>query len=236
VTQRQPLWLIDLDNTLYDASWRVMGEINQRMTQYVATHLSIPLEEASQLRSHYWQRYGATILGMVRHHQVCPKDFLQRTHPGDNLPDFILPIKGERRRLSLLRGRRWLLTNAPRAYAERVLAIMGLQHFFEKLISIEDMKLCGRLRPKPAHLIWRHVARLAKRHPRQLTLIDDHSENLKAAHRAGMKTARIFVSKTMRQRARDTGRPLGARRPSYVHVQVHSVASLARAQQKLHSR
>ena len=28
---RTPLWLIDLDNTLYDASWRVMGEINRRL-------------------------------------------------------------------------------------------------------------------------------------------------------------------------------------------------------------
>jgi putative hydrolase of the HAD superfamily len=236
VTYRQPLWLIDLDNTLYDASWRVMGEINQRMTQYVAQHLSIPLLEASQLRNHYWQRYGATILGLVRHHQVCAADFLQRTHPNDDLADFILPIKGERRRLSLLRGRRWLLTNAPKAYAERVLAIIGLQHFFEKIISIEDMQLCGRLCPKPTRLIWRHVARLAKRHPGQLALVDDHSENLKAAHQAGIKTARIFASKTMQKRAWDTGRPLGARRPSYVQVQVHSVASLARQQQKLHSR
>jgi putative hydrolase of the HAD superfamily len=231
---RRPLWLIDLDNTLYDASWRVMGEINQRMTRYVADKLSLPIEEASHLRAYYWKRYGATILGLVRHHNICPHDFLRATHPQDDLPVFVQPVRGERRRLALLSGGRWLVTNAPKAYACHVLKLLGLDKMFEKIVSIEDMYLCGRLRPKPSLMIWRHIARLAGRHPSALTLVDDSSENLRAAHRLGIRTARVLVSKTMRERSRYSGRPLVVRRPAYVKVQVHSLNCLARQQHKLY--
>ncbi|HSG21190.1 MAG TPA: haloacid dehalogenase, partial [Burkholderiaceae bacterium] len=30
-----PVWLLDLDNTLHDASHRLMAEINRRMTNYI---------------------------------------------------------------------------------------------------------------------------------------------------------------------------------------------------------
>ncbi|MFZ9176356.1 MAG: haloacid dehalogenase, partial [Burkholderiaceae bacterium] len=75
------LWLIDLDNTLHDASHRIMAEINQRMTHYVAEQLGVDLAAASAVREQYWRRYGATLLGLVRHHGVGPQDFLAKTHP-----------------------------------------------------------------------------------------------------------------------------------------------------------
>jgi len=229
---QRPLWLIDLDNTLYDASWRVMGEINERMNRYVADRLALSDKEAAALRGRYWKRYGATLSGLVRHHQICPAEFLRETHPAENLADFIALIMGEGRRLKLLRGPRWLLTNSPRAYAAHMLRLIGLEHHFERIISIEDMRICGQFRPKPAPLVWRHIARLARRHPSRLVLIDDHSDNLKQAHRAGLQTARILVSKTMNARSRHSGRPLSVRRPSYVQLQVHSLELLARQQKR----
>ena len=36
------------------------------------------------LREHYWQRYGATLLGLVRHHGTDPEHFLHHTH---QIPD-----------------------------------------------------------------------------------------------------------------------------------------------------
>lgn len=225
-----PLWLVDLDNTLYDASWRVMGEINRRMTRYVGERLGLPPEEASRLRERYWHRYGATLLGLVRHHRVCPHDFLAKTHPGHELPDFVRRIRGERQRLACLRGEKWLFTNAPRAYALHILKIMGVEKLFDRIITIEDMQICGQLRPKPSPWILRHIIRLSGRRPGHIALIDDHNENLRSAHKMGMKTARIWASPTALSRARHSGRPLTVRRPSYVHLQVHSLYALARRQ------
>ncbi len=231
-----PLWLIDLDNTLYDASWRVMGEINRRMTRYVADTLALSMEDASLLRERYWHRYGATLLGLVRHHGVDPHDFLNRTHPVAELPEFVRRIRGERHRLLRLHGERWLLTNAPRAYAEQVLALIGLRHLFVRIISIEDMRACGRLCPKPSTLLMRQVLCRSKRSPHQVVLVDDHNENLQAAHRLRIKTARIWASKTALARAQASGRPLTARRPSYVQLQVNSLATLLRNQHRLVTR
>lgn len=230
------LWLIDLDNTLHDASWRAIEEINRRMTRYVADHLSISTDDASALRVRYWHRYGATLLGMIRHHRVDPRDFLHRTHPLDDLPHFIRRIRGEQHRLGRLRGERWLLSNAPRAYAEGVLELMGLRHLFARLITVEDMRICGRFRPKPSVLLMRHVLRRAGRSASRVALIDDHDDNLASAHRLGIRTARILVSRSALHHARHAGRPLAVRKPSFVRLQVNSLASLTRNQHRLGMR
>lgn len=231
-----PLWLLDLDNTLYDASWRVMGEINRRMTRYVADVLGLSMDAASALRERYWHRYGATLLGLIRHHDIDPHDFLNRTHPVADLPEFVRRIRGERRRLLQLQGERWLLTNAPRAYADHVLQLVGLQQLFSRVISIEDMRACGRLCPKPSMLLMRQILWQSKRAPHRVVLVDDHNENLQAAHRLRISTARIWASKTALARARGSGRPLSVRRPSYVRLQVNSLATLLRNQHRLVAR
>lgn len=222
------LWLIDLDNTLYDASWRVMGEINQRMTRYVAKELNLSIEDASCLREKYWHRYGATLLGLIRHHNICAADFLKKTHPHEELTDFVRRVRGERARLERLPGRKWLLTNAPSEYAMHILKIMGVHRSFERVITIEDMRFGGSLRPKPSQLLFRQVLRKAAIPAHCITVVDDHDENLMAAHRLGFRTARIWASGTMLARARHSGRPLQVRRPSYVKLQVHSLQALAR--------
>lgn len=227
------LWLIDLDNTLYDASWRVMGEINQRMTGFIAERLGLSWPQASALREHYWKQYGATLLGLVRHHGVCPHDFLYRTHPHAELPQFVRSIQGERARIRRLAGEKWLLTNSPRAYAQQVLDLIGLSRSFSRIVAMEDMYLCGHFRPKPSGLLMRKMVRASRRSPQDIVLIDDSNPNLKAAHRLGLRTARILASATVRQQARHSGRPLQARRPSYVRVQVNSLQVLIRQQYRL---
>ena len=71
------VWLFDHDNTLHDASHAIVPAINRLMTAYVARVLGSDEATASRVRVEYWQRYGATLLGMIRHHQVDPADFLR---------------------------------------------------------------------------------------------------------------------------------------------------------------
>mgnify|MGYP000193234385 CR=1 FL=1 len=52
------VWLFDLDDTLHDASHAALGGINKAMTEYVARHVGLSIEEASALRQHYWQAVG----------------------------------------------------------------------------------------------------------------------------------------------------------------------------------
>ncbi len=226
--RRKTLWLVDLDNTLHDASWQVMGEINRRMTRYVQEALSLPPDEASSVRQLYWRRYGATLLGLVRHHNVDPHHFLRETHPIEDLEHMLLPEAGLARRIRLLRGRRWLITNSPRHYATRVMRHLGIHREFERVICIEDMRAMGRLKPKPSPWLWHHLHRQSGQPRHHLTLVDDSSENLRGAHRAGLRTARLWASTTVRQSGWKRGRPPTAVRPHFVRHQVHSLAVLAR--------
>ena len=64
-------------------------------------------------------------------------------------------------RCSACAGSKFILTNAPRAYAERVLGALGIARWFDGVIAIEDMHMFGQLRPKPdARMLRRLVARL----------------------------------------------------------------------------
>ena len=67
---KAPVWFFDLDNTLHDASHAAFGATNRAMTEYIVEHLGIDFDAASALRQHYWHHYGATLLGLVRHHGV----------------------------------------------------------------------------------------------------------------------------------------------------------------------
>jgi putative hydrolase of the HAD superfamily len=146
---RRPVWLLDLDNTLHDAAGEIMPRIDRAMTQFVMDQVGLAEAPASALRTHYWQRYGATLLGMVRHHGVDPHHFLRDTHV---FPDLHRLVRRDVRLMHLLRrlpGRKIIVTNAPAHYAGGVIAALGIAPLLDGVIAIEDMRFAGRLMPKP---------------------------------------------------------------------------------------
>ena len=158
---KPPLWLLDLDNTLHDATPHVFPRINLAMTEYVARKLDLAHEEASALRVHYWQRYGATMLGMVRHHGVDAREFLREAHPFPDLHRIIARDHGLRDALRRLPGRKVVVTNAPGAYARGVVRKLGIAPLLDGLVSVESMRFAGRYAPKPSRAMMRRlIARL----------------------------------------------------------------------------
>lgn len=183
------LWLIDLDDTLHDASQHILPWVNRAMTAYVMAHVGVGREHADDLREHYWVNYGATLLGLIRHHEIDAAHFLHQTHPGPaQLRQWVRPSHLLARRLLKLRGRRILLTNAPIAYASVVLKARGLNHCFERIFSIEDMQIGGRLQPKPSRAMLRKIIARLRVNPAHCTMIEDSPENLRAAKSLRVKT------------------------------------------------
>jgi putative hydrolase of the HAD superfamily len=181
-------WLFDLDNTLHDASHAAFGPTNQAMTAYIAAHLSLGHEEASALRQHYWDRYGATLLGLVRHHGIKAAHFLEETHRLPGLEARLRMSAHDRAALKRLPGRKFVLTNAPRSYALRVLHTLRLAECFDGVISIDDMRMFGHHRPKPDARMLRHVAARLKTPPARCVLVEDTLMHQRAARGVGMKT------------------------------------------------
>ncbi len=215
VRQRpSPIWLFDLDDTLHNASRASMGELHVAMGEYIVRELGITPEQSNALRRQYWLRYGATLLGLMRHHGVQAAHFLDHTH---RLPGLEQRVAGHRHDLDAvarLPGRKFLLTNAPRAYAQRVVGVLDIGHLFDGLIAIEDMHMFGDLRPKPdARMLRQLLAKLRVR-ASQCVLVEDSTVNLKAAHRVGMRTVwmRRWLPAGSQRRAR--------RRPVYADLRL----------------
>ncbi len=221
----QPVWLFDLDDTLHDASHAAFGPIAQAMTTYIAQHLGITEADACALRQHYWQQYGATLLGLIRHHGVCAAHFLEQTHQLPGLEQRLRTSAHDLAALRCLPGRKILLTNAPRAYALRVLKALKLRPFFERIISIEDMRMFGHLRPKPDARTLRQVVAQLGVCTSRCVLVEDSLENQRAAHKVGMRT--VWMQRyvpTEKSNTKVRTRVCGV--PPYVHARIRTLKLL----------
>jgi len=177
-------WIFDLDNTLHNATPHIFPHINRSMTAYVQQHLQLDEAAANDLREHYWQRYGATLSGLMRHHGTDPDHFLWHTHQFPDLPQMVLREPRLRHVLRALPGRKVVFSNAPKHYAYAVLKLLRVDDLFDDVMAVEHT----RYRPKPdsfgfMRLLKKHRVRAA-----QCVMVEDSLENLFAAKRLGMRT------------------------------------------------
>lgn len=220
------VWLLDLDNTLHDASAKIMPRINLAMTAFVARTLGVSETEASEVRIEYWRRYGATLLGMVRHHGVDPAEFLAACH---DFPDLHLIVRRDVRlahALHRLPGRRVLLTNAPRDYALQVLHALGVRRLIHEIVPIESMTFAGRWQPKPSRPMMRRVLARLRVPAARCVLLEDTVANLHHARWLGVRT--VLVTGMLRKNALHVPRHHVGRGRRVQH-QVQSVTSIVRA-------
>ena len=211
VAQQGGAWIFDLDNTLHNATVHVFPHINRAMTAYVQTHLNLSEIDADALRLTYWRRYGATILGLIRHHETDPAHFLWHTHQFPDLSNVLVAEPMLRATLTRLPGRKFVFSNAPVHYAKAVLRALGIHDLFADVYTIEHT----RYRPKPDTFGFLRLCRSHHLHPRRCIMVEDKLENLKTAKRLGMKTVWVTGALVTRGRA-----------PGYVDKTVRSVAKL----------
>ena len=202
-------WVFDLDNTLHNASPHIFPHINRSMTAYLQRHLRLSEEDAGKLRAQYWRSYGATLLGMMRHHGTDPGHFLRETHAFRDLSNMVVYERGLAAMLRRLPGRKMVLSNAPRVYARAVLQIIGVEGRFDALHCIEST----RFQPKPSLAAFHSLLRTHGLIASRCVMVEDSRENLRPAKRLGMKT--VWVSREPRT-------------PAYVDIKTASVLELPR--------
>lgn len=203
------VWIFDLDNTLHDATPHIFPHINRSMTDYLCRHLQLDEEAANALRVEYWQRYGATLTGLMKHHGTDPDHFLWHTHQFPELKRMVLREPRLRRALQRLPGRKVLYSNAPQHYAQAVLKLLRVADLFDEVYAIEQ----AHYRPKPQRAGLRGLLRKLHLPAAHCVMVEDSAENLRTAKRFGMRT--VWVSDALRA-------------PSYVDVKVADVLALPR--------
>jgi putative hydrolase of the HAD superfamily len=203
------VWIFDLDNTLHNARPHIFPHINRSMTQYLQSHLGLDEAAAGELRRHYWVRYGATLLGLMRHHQTDPRHFLWHTHQFPELSGMLVQEPLLRATLKRLPGRKLVFSNAPVHYSRAVLKALAISDLFDDVFSIERT----RYRPKPDTYGFLRLCRAHRLKPQRCIMVEDTLGNLRTAGRLGMKT--VWVTRA-------------ARAPGYVDVRVPSLLQLPR--------
>jgi len=223
------VWLFDLDNTLHNATDAAFGGINLGMTDYLVRELGLARDAADALRHEYWRRYGATLLGVVRHHGVKAAHFLHHTHILPGLEGRVRGHPHDFDAIARLPGRKFVLTNAPRAYADRVLGVLGIAPLFDGVLAIEDMNMFGQLRPKPDARMLRRVAVKLGVPASRCVLVEDTLVHQKAARAVGMAT--VWMQRWARSATRDPSArgKVGVylhRKPAYVCARITSLQQL----------
>jgi len=201
------VWVFDLDNTLHNTSAYIFPEMHRAMTQYMMEELKLEASHATQLRQHYWRVYGATLKGLMRHHDVNPYHFLEKTHTFENLHEMVVGVKKLKQLLNKLPGRKCVFTNGPQRYAERVLQLMGVADCFEFVFSIESAKFHAKPSPRGFAMLLKKL----KVRPRDCVMVEDNLEALKTAKTLGMTT--ILITKKHYK-------------PLYVNFRLNSVLAL----------
>jgi putative hydrolase of the HAD superfamily len=206
---RAPTWIFDLDNTLHNARPHIYPHINSAMTAYLQAHLGLDGPAAAELRRHYWKRYGATLIGLIRHHATDPRHFLWHTHQMPDLERMLVKEPQLRATLRRLRGRKVIFSNAPAHYSRAVLKALDIADLFDDVFTIERT----RYRPKPDTYGFLRLCRAHSLNPRLCIMVEDTLENLRTAARLGMKT--VWVT-------------LARKAPAYVDVRIPSLMQLPR--------
>ena len=201
------VWIFDLDNTLHNAVPHIFPHINRSMTAYLQQHLALDEGMANELRMQYWQRYGATLSGMMRHHATDPEHFLWHTHQFPELSQMVVSDPRLRHALKRLPGKKLVFSNAPQHYAQAVLQLLRIQDLIEDVFSIEQ----ARYQPKPQLPGFLRLLGKHRLDPARCVMVEDSTDNLQTAKRLRMKTVWVTDSFTL---------------PGYVDVKIRDVMQL----------
>lgn len=178
-------WVFDLDNTLYPPHMGLFDQIDRRMTAYIMQALGLERAEANRLRHDYWQRYGTTLAGLMREHDLDPEPYMVDVHDIDF--SVLAPDQDLRARIAALPGRKIVYTNGSAPYAQRVLEARGLDGVFAALYGVEHAEYL----PKPEADAFAKVFARDGLNPKAAAMFEDDTRNLAAPHAMGLRTVHV---------------------------------------------
>jgi pyrimidine 5'-nucleotidase len=178
---------LDLDDTLYSQDSGVWDAISSRILGFMIERLSFSEARAQAVRNEFVERYGTTLKGLMLHHAVDPHEYMLFVHD--------VPIRRMIHRDGQLSGMlkalpqaKWVLTNADRAHAGRVLEALGIDSLLDGVIDFFDLSPHSKPETE-AYLRAMELARAPS--AAQCVLVDDQPRNLASAQRLGMTVVQV---------------------------------------------
>jgi putative hydrolase of the HAD superfamily len=178
-------WIFDLDNTLYPASCNLFAQVDKHIGEFIARLLKVDADEAYRIQKQYFRDYGTSLRGLMLHHQVDPRLFLEFVHAIDVSP--VPPSPVLEQALGRLPGRKIVFTNGSAKHAENVMARLGISHRFDAIFDI----VAADYFPKPEPFVYDVLVRRHWIDPKRAVMVEDLAKNLLPAHQMGMTTVLV---------------------------------------------
>ena len=178
-------WIFDLDNTLYHPRKKIFDMIHKRMTRFIANYFELNLKEARKIQTEYFYKYGTTLSGLMKKHNIKPNVFLNYVH------DINFDKFEKDHKLNILlkkiNGKKIIFTNADKKYALKVITKLGIRKNFRYIFDIKDANYV----PKPDIYSYKKMVRYYKIDPKKTLFVEDIKRNLEPASKMGMATVWI---------------------------------------------
>lgn len=198
-TKFRKVFLFDIDNCLYLRSTEIHDMMQVKIHQYFKEQLLLSDEDANELHLNYYKTYGLALEGLVRNHQV---DALEYNSKVDDLLDLKSVLEyNEALRKKLIDLKQtsdydcfWLITNAYKNHALRVISFLGLGDLFDGLTYCDYAQNPIVCKPMAGffHGCFDTI-NVQKPDYTHLSFIDDSTLNVKAAADLGVGFVYHFV-------------------------------------------
>jgi len=174
--------LFDCDGVLYHQLDLVFGQVSKRMTEYISNKLNIDMQKAKELQTNYFHKYNTSLNGLMIHHDIPPKEFLDYVHDIDL--SFLDKDKVLRNELENMKLKKFVFTNGSKEHVKNITTTLGIDGQFDGVFDIVDAKY----HPKPEARAFDLMVEKFKIDPTKTLYIEDIAKNLSIGKERGATT------------------------------------------------
>ena len=175
--------LFDCDGVLYSDLEAVFGQVSRKMTEYISSKLNVDLKKAKELQTNYFHKYNTSLNGLMIHHEIDPKEFLDFVHDIDL--SFLEKDTALRHELENINLRKFVFTNGSHDHVKHITTTLGIDDQFEGIFDIVD----AEYHPKPEAKAFDLMVEKFKINPKETLYIEDIAKNLSIGKERGTITA-----------------------------------------------
>ena len=175
--------LFDCDGVLYSDLEAVFGQVSRKMTEYISSKLNVDLKKAKELQTNYFHKYNTSLNGLMIHHEIDPKEFLDFVHDIDL--SFLEKDTALRYELENINLRKFVFTNSSQDHVKHITSTLGIDDQFEGIFDIVD----AEYHPKPEAKAFDLMIEKFKIDPKETLYIEDIAKNLSIGKERGTITA-----------------------------------------------
>ena len=175
--------LFDCDGVLYQDLEAVFGQVSKKMTEYISKKLHIDLIKAKELQTNYFHKYNTSLNGLMIHHDIPPREFLDYVHDIDL--SFLEKDKTLRYELENIKINKFVFTNGSKEHVKNITTHLGIDDQFDGVFDIVD----AEYHPKPEAKAFDLMVQKFKIDPNETLYIEDIAKNLSIGKERGTITA-----------------------------------------------